>query len=102
MTFWNRWGKKNNVPVFTFKKITPARTKEIIKEQAAADITGPLQVGLILYCTVLFCTVLYKKRRMKEEKIRKFADTQGTDKHTVQRLRPLYPLWILEGAGQQR
>ena len=32
MTFWNRWGKKNNVPVFTFKKITPARTKEIIKE----------------------------------------------------------------------
>ena len=37
---------------------------------------------------------------MKEEKIRKFDDTQGTDRQTVQRLRPLYPLWILEGAGQ--
>ena len=30
----------------------------------------------VLYCTALFCTVLYKKRRMKEEKIRKFADKQ--------------------------
>ena len=30
--------------------------------------------GLILYCTALFCTVLYNKRRMKEGKIRKFAD----------------------------
>ena len=47
----------------------------------------------ILYCTALFCTVLYKKRRMKEEKIRKFADTQRTirqsDNQTFQRLRPL-------------
>ena len=25
---------------------------------------------------------------------------QRTDRHTVQRLRPLYPLWILEGVGQ--
>ena len=45
------------------------------------------------YCTALFCTVLYKKRRMKEEKIRKFADTQRTirqsDNQTFQRLRPL-------------
>ena len=32
--------------------------------------------GLILYCTVLFCTVLYKKRRIKEGKMRKFADNQ--------------------------
>ena len=37
---------------------------------------------------------------MKEGKIRKFDDTQGTDRQTVQRLRTLYPLWILEGAGQ--
>ena len=38
---------------------------------------------------------------MKEGKIRKFDDTmEQTDRHTVQRLRPLYPLWILEGAGQ--
>ena len=26
---------------------------------------------------------------------------QYGDRQTVQRLRPLYPLWILEGAGQQ-
>ena len=32
--------------------------------------------------------------------IRKFDDTQRTDNQTVQRLRPLYPLWILEGVGQ--
>ena len=34
--------------------------------------------------------------------MRKFADTQGTDKDGIQTLRPLYlyPLWILEGAGQ--
>ena len=38
---------------------------------------------------------------MKEGKIRKFDDTQRTDNQTVQRLRPLYPLWILEGVGQQ-
>ena len=55
---------------------------------------GPAPTGgLILYCTALFCTVLYKKRRMKEEKIRKFADTQRTirqsDNQTFQRLRPL-------------
>ena len=37
---------------------------------------------------------------MKEGKMRKFAYTQRTDNQTVQRLRPLYPLWILEGAGQ--
>ena len=37
---------------------------------------------------------------MKEGKIRKFDDTQRTDNQTVQRLRPLYPLWILEGVGQ--
>ena len=41
---------------------------------------------------------------MKEGKIRKFAYKKRTDKQTdrqtVQRLRPLYPLWILEGAGQ--
>ena len=35
------------------------------------------RANTVLYCTVLFCTVLYKKRRMKEEKIRKFADTQS-------------------------
>ena len=34
------------------------------------------------YCTALFCTVLYKKRRMKEEKIRKFADKQRTIKQS--------------------
>ena len=38
--------------------------------------------GLILYCTALFCTVLYKKRRMKEEKIRKFAYTQTKNNQT--------------------
>ena len=37
--------------------------------------------------------------------MRKFADKQTknkeqTDRQTVQRLRPLYPLWILEGVGQ--
>ena len=33
--------------------------------------------------------------------MRKFAyKEQRTIKQTVQRLRPLYPLWILEGAGQ--
>ena len=41
---------------------------------------------------------------MKEGKMRKFAYTQRTDnqtdRQTVQRLRPLYPLWILEGVGQ--
>ena len=39
---------------------------------------------------------------MKEGKIRKFDDKeQRTENNqTVQRLRPLYPLWILEGAGQ--
>ena len=61
--------------------------------------------GLILYCTALFCTVLYNKRRMKEGKIRKFDDKKRTDRQTdkdgIQTLRPLYPLWILEGAGQQ-
>merc|ERR1711872_644849 len=39
--------------------------------------------GLILYCTALFCTVLYKQRRMKEGKIRKFADKeQRTNKQS--------------------
>ena len=38
--------------------------------------------GLILYCTALFCTVLYKKTRMKEEKIRKFAYKEQTDRQT--------------------
>ena len=33
--------------------------------------------------------------------MRKFADKEQTDKHGIQTLRPLYPLWILEGAGQQ-
>ena len=37
---------------------------------------------------------------MKEGKMRKFADTQRTDRHGIQTLRPLYPLWILERAGQ--
>ena len=33
--------------------------------------------------------------------MRKFADKeQRTDRHGIQTLRPLYPLWILEGAGQ--
>ena len=43
--------------------------------------------GLILYCTALFCTVLYKKRRMKEEKIRKFAYNQRTDNQTDTRFK---------------
>merc|ERR1711873_364887 len=43
----------------------------------------------ILYSTALFCTVLYKKRRMKEGKMRKFAYKHKTDNQTVQRLRPL-------------
>merc|ERR1711867_322297 len=39
--------------------------------------------GLILYCTALFCTVLYKKRRIKEGKMRKFADKeQRTDRQS--------------------
>ena len=38
--------------------------------------------GLILYCTALFCTVLYKKRRMKEGKMRKFADNQAKNRQT--------------------
>ena len=36
----------------------------------------------VLYCTALFCTVLYKKRRMKEGKIRKFAYKKRTDRQT--------------------
>ena len=49
--------------------------------------------------TVLYCTiVLYST---KNEKI---CWQDGTDnqtiRQTVQRLRPLYPLWILEGVGQ--
>ena len=32
--------------------------------------------------------------------MRKFAYKKRTDNQTVQRLRPLYPLWILEGVGQ--
>ena len=32
--------------------------------------------------------------------MRKFAYKKRTDRQTVQRLRPLYPLWILEGVGQ--
>ena len=32
--------------------------------------------------------------------MRKFADKQTKNNQTVQRLRPLYPLWILEGVGQ--
>ena len=32
--------------------------------------------------------------------MRKFADTQPRIKQAFQTLRPLYPLWILEGAGQ--
>ena len=43
--------------------------------------------GLILYCTALFCTVLYKKRRMKEGKIRKFAYKKRTDKQTDRQTR---------------
>ena len=39
---------------------------------------------------------------MKEGKMRKFADKEQTkNRHGIQTLRPLYPLWILEGAGQQ-
>ena len=42
---------------------------------------------------------------MKEGKIRKFAykeqrTDRQTNKHRIQTLRPLYPLWILEGDGQ--
>ena len=37
---------------------------------------------------------------MKEGKIRKFAYKKRTNTHRIQTLRPLYPLWILEGAGQ--
>ena len=38
---------------------------------------------------------------MKEGKIRKFAYTmEQTGNQGIQTLRPLYPLWILEGAGQ--
>ena len=69
-------------------KIHPAANSIV----TLATITWRRPGGLILYCTVLFCTVLYKKR-MKEEKIRKFADTQRTirqsDNQTFQRLRPL-------------
>merc|ERR1712002_242049 len=43
--------------------------------------------GLILYCTALFCTVLYKKRRMKEGKMRKFAYKKRTDKQTDRQTR---------------
>ena len=48
--------------------------------QAAADITGPLQVWpyTVLYC--IFRTVLYKKRRMKEGKMRKFAYKHAKNK----------------------
>ena len=35
-------------------------------------------------------------------KWRKFAYKKRTDNQTVQRLRPLYPLWILEGVGQYK
>ena len=53
-------------------KIHPAANSIV----TLATITWRRPGGLILYCTVLFCTVLYKKRRMKEGKIRKFTNKQ--------------------------
>ena len=51
--------------------------------------------GLILYCTALFCTILYKKRRMKEGKIRKFADKeQRTHRQTFQKLKSTLFLYV--------
>ena len=59
----------------------------------------------VLYSTVLYFTILYRPIHRYPLKMRKFADTMEqtdnqTDRQTVQRLRPLYPLRILEGVGQ--
>ena len=58
---------------------------------------------IAVYCTVLHSSVLYciKREGWKREKLENLLTRkEQTDNQTVQRLRPLYPLWILEGVGQ--
>ena len=69
----------------------------IVNKRNISVMPEILSTRRILYCTALFCTILYKKRRMKEEKIRKFAYTQTkntqTDRQRIQTLRPPFSRW---------
>jgi len=57
--------------------------------------------GLILYCTALFCTVLYKKRRMKEGKIRKFAYKEQRTENTQTSVSKTESTLILSGYSRE-
>ena len=59
----------------------------IVKKRNISVMPEILSTRRILYCTALFCTILYKKRRMKEEKIRKFAYTQRTIRQSDRRFK---------------
>ena len=52
----------------------------------------------VLHSSVLYCIKRGGWKRKTLENLQ--SSTQRTDNQRIQPLRPLYPLWILEGAGQ--